>query len=73
MNNPPFLRLTFAAVLAFTAAALLYADSSKTTARSVSQLAEGIYVIRHPDAPDGFPQGNTTVVIGDESVLVVDS
>lgn len=45
----------------------------RTTERTVTQLADGVFVIRHPDAPDGFPQGNTTVVIGSESVLVVDS
>lgn len=36
-------------------------------------LAEGVYEIRHPDAPDGFPQSNTTVIIGDRGVLVVDT
>jgi hypothetical protein len=45
------------------------ADSSVTRERTVTKLAEGVYAIRHPDAPDTFPQGNTTVVI----VLVVDS
>jgi cyclase len=49
------------------------ADSVNTRARTVTQVAEGVYVIRHKDAPDGFPQGNTTVVIGGREVLVVDS
>jgi len=49
------------------------ADSSITTQRAVTRLAEGIYEIRHPDAPDTFPQGNTTVIIGARAVLVVDS
>ena len=53
--------------------AALAADTAETHARSVSQLADGIYEIRHPDAPDGFPQGNTTVVVGRTGVLVVDS
>jgi hypothetical protein len=48
-------------------------DSVKTVAREVTRLAEGVYAIRHPDAPDTFPQGNTTVVIGEREVLVVDS
>ncbi|MCI0352946.1 MAG: MBL fold metallo-hydrolase, partial [Acidobacteriales bacterium] len=52
---------------------LLRADSSSTKQRTVTQLAEGIYEIRHPDAPDQFPQSNTTVIIGDRDVLVVDS
>jgi cyclase len=48
-------------------------DTAVTTARTVTRLAEGVYTIRHPDAPDAFPQGNTTVVIGRNAVLVVDS
>lgn len=48
-------------------------DSGKTLARTVTKLAEGIYTIRHKDAPDTFPQGNTTVIIGEREVLVVDS
>ncbi len=47
--------------------------SVDATKRSASKVAEGVYVIRHPDAPSGFPQGNTTVVVGSRSVLVVDS
>ncbi len=54
-------------------ATTLYAQSVNTTERSVTKLVEGIYVIRHPEAPDDFPQGNTTVIIGDREVLVVDS
>jgi cyclase len=49
------------------------ADSIETPARSTTQLAPGVYAIRHEDAPDAFPQGNTTVIIGDREVLVVDS
>lgn len=48
-------------------------DTSKTTSRTVTKLAEGVYTIRHKDAPDTFPQGNTTVIIGEREVLVVDS
>jgi cyclase len=51
----------------------LAADSVKTLERSFVKLAEGVYAIRHKDAPDTFPQGNTTVIIGDREVLVVDS
>ena len=49
------------------------ADSIATHERTVTKLAEGVYEIRHPDAPDTFPQGNTTVIIGDRGVFVVDS
>ena len=48
-------------------------DSVVTRERTATKLAEGVYVIRHPDAPDTFPQGNTTVIIGDRDVLVIDS
>lgn len=53
--------------------ALSYADSAITTKRTVTKVAEGVYVIRHADAPDTFPQGNTTVIIGERGALVVDS
>lgn len=51
----------------------LKADAVSTKARTVTKLAEGVYEIRHPDAPDEFPQGNTTVIIGSDETLVVDS
>jgi cyclase len=51
----------------------LFADSSITHERTVTKLADGVYVIRHKDAPDAFPQGNTTVIIGDKEVFVVDA
>ncbi len=45
-----------------------------TTQRSVTKIAEGVYVIIHKDAIlGGWPQGNTTVVIGDREVFVVDA
>jgi cyclase len=49
------------------------ADSSVTTQRSVTKVANGVYSIRHADAPDTNPQGNTTVIIGERAVLVVDT
>jgi cyclase len=57
----------------FLAAGLAGADSSVTTRRSVAKVAAGIYAIRHADSPDTNPQGNTTVIIGERAVLVVDS
>ena len=50
-----------------------YADSSSVEERTVTTVADGIYEIRHRDAPNLFPQGNTTVIVGDREVLVVDS
>ena len=55
------------------AASAAVADSSVTQQRSVSKVAEGVYAIRHVDSPDTNPQGNTTVIIGERDVLVVDS
>jgi glyoxylase-like metal-dependent hydrolase (beta-lactamase superfamily II) len=55
------------------AASAMWADTTATKTRTVTRLGDGIYEIRHPDAPDTFPQSNTTVIIGDRSVLVVDS
>lgn len=48
-------------------------DTVSTHSRSVTRVGTGVYMIRHEDAPDTFPQGNTTVVIGERDVLVVDS
>lgn len=50
------------------------APSWITTQRSVTKVADGVYVIIHKDAvAGGWPQGNTTVVIGDRAVFVVDA
>lgn len=61
----------------FVAALLLavpcFADSSVTHERTVTQVGPGIYAICHADGPDGNPQGNATVIIGERAVMVVDS
>src|SRR5262249_35776416 len=64
--------LAMSCALAFSAPPGL-ADSVTNTERAATKLAEGVYEIRHPDAPDGFPQGNTTVIVGERGMLVVDS
>jgi cyclase len=51
----------------------VYADSSSVKERTVTTIADRIYEIRHRDAPNAFPQGNSTVIVGDRDVLVVDS
>ncbi|MBV9957231.1 MAG: MBL fold metallo-hydrolase [Acidobacteria bacterium] len=66
-------RLSILLLICSLNAAPLFADSVTTHERTVTKVSEGIYVIRHPDAPDSFPQGNTTVIIGEREVLVVDS
>src|SRR5438270_1888872 len=55
------------------AAPSLLADSVSSKQRMVTRLTDGVYEIRHKDAPDHFLHGNTVVVIGDSGVLVVDS
>lgn len=66
-------RLALALFVVIVSASYIFADSVVTRSRTVTKLAEGIYVIRHVDAPDTFPQGNTTVIIGEREVLVIDS
>jgi glyoxylase-like metal-dependent hydrolase (beta-lactamase superfamily II) len=41
--------------------------------RQVTKVADGVYEIQHKNAIDGNPSGNTTVIIGDREVFVVDS
>ena len=62
-------------MLLFCLASISAASSQSVTSkeRTVTNVTEGVYVVRHKDAPDTFPQGNTTVIIGDKEVLVVDS
>ncbi|MBL8114601.1 MAG: MBL fold metallo-hydrolase, partial [Acidobacteria bacterium] len=40
---------------------------------TMERVAEGVYAILHEDATDSWPHGNTGVVVGSESVLVIDS
>jgi len=44
-----------------------------TGERQVTKLADGVYAIQHKNLNDGNPSGNTTVIIGDREVFVVDS
>ena len=62
-----------ALLFVLTCAAPTLADSVNTRERGVTEVAQGVYVIRHPDDPTGFPNGNTTVIVGERKVLVVDS
>jgi len=58
---------------ALAVASAAHADTVNTRERQVRELAPGVYTIRHADPTDDFPDGNTTVVIGDREVLVVDT
>jgi len=50
------------------------AQSWATAKRSVTKIADGVYVIIHKDAIyASWPQGNTTVIVGDRDVFVVDA
>lgn len=41
--------------------------------RQVTKLADGVYAIQHKNLNDDNPSGNTTAIIGDREVFVVDS
>ena len=68
----PLLKVAVLAIMLF-APFRVIADSATSKERTVLKLAEGVYEIRHPDAPDHFSQGNSVVIIGETGVLVVDS
>jgi len=61
-------------LLVLAQACLAGGSSYVTSQRSVTKIADGVYVIIHKDAVfEGGPQGNTTVIIGDRGVFVVDA
>jgi cyclase len=49
------------------------ADSAETNQRRITRLADGVYSIEHKYLNDGNSSGNTTVIIGEREVFVVDS
>jgi cyclase len=73
--------LTFAVLAAVLPLLLLVTTCSAattaswvTTERSITKIADGVYVILHKDAVEAsWPQGNTTIIIGEREVFVVDS
>jgi glyoxylase-like metal-dependent hydrolase (beta-lactamase superfamily II) len=67
------LRRGIAALAAMVVAQATQADSVSTRELQVRELVPGVYTIRHPDPTDDFPDGNTTVVIGEREVLVIDT
>lgn len=67
----PYLRRFF--FLALTALSVAVGPSfGDANERQVTKLADGVYAIQHKHLPGG-ESGNTTVIIGDREVLVVDS
>jgi cyclase len=71
-NDGPGLRRLFflSLILLVTAAGSLFGDTNE---RQVTKLAEGVYTIQHKNFNDGNVNGNTTVIIGEREVFVVDS
>lgn len=63
----------FTLVSLLIAAAPLLAQSQNANQRQVTKLADGVYAIQHKNLQDGSVSGNTTVIIGDREVFVVDS
>jgi cyclase len=48
-------------------------ESADTNQRRITKLADGVYSIEHKYLNDGNSSGNTTVIIGERVVFVVDS
>jgi cyclase len=63
----------YAAPVCFSMVLLTATSMLGQTERKVTKLADGVYEIEHQDSQDGFASGNSTVIIGDRQVLVVDS
>lgn len=70
-HGPIQYRLCFPALLTLLIAACQ--SFGQTSERKVTQLADGVYAIQHQNLIDGNISGNTTVIIGDREVFVVDS
>jgi glyoxylase-like metal-dependent hydrolase (beta-lactamase superfamily II) len=69
ISDRSLLRLLFLSLVVLLAAGVLIAQSHE---RQVAKLAEGVNEIQHKSIPAG-DSGNTTVIIGDREVFVVDS
>jgi len=74
IHDPAIRRLFFLSLVALLlAVGSALGDSAETNQRRVSQLADGVYAIEHKNLNDGNTSGNTTVIIGEREVFVVDS
>jgi cyclase len=72
--DPGLGRSLFLSLVAlFVAAGAAFGDSADANQRKITKLAEGVYSIQHLRSNGSVPSGNTTVIIGDREVLVVDS
>ena len=68
--DPGLRQSFFLSLAALLIATPLFGDTGE---RQVTRLADGVYAIQHKNLNDGNPSGNTTVIIGDREVFVVDS
>src|ERR1700753_578772 len=66
--KPAFLQLLFLLIIN-----TVFSQTVITPKRTVTKIRDNVYVVQHKDAPDGNPQGNTTIIIGDQNVIVVDA
>jgi cyclase len=74
IHDPAIRRCFFLSLVALLlAVGSALGDSAETNQRRVSQLADGVYAIEHKNLNDGNTSGNTTVIIGEREVFVVDS
>src|SRR5262245_3055310 len=74
-RTSPWRRLALAAAASLAPLAAQAADdvvASDDGARML-RLAGNVYVIEHDDATDEWPHGNTGVIVGRESLFVIDS
>ena len=68
-----FLSFFFITAFAGTATRVAAIQNPPAPQRKVTKLAEGVYAIEHAENSAGLNNGNTTVIIGDRQVLVVDT
>ena len=70
----PILAVILVAVILGAAPPVLHAvQTPDAQKRKVTKLAEGVYAIEHEENSAGFNNGNTTVIIGERQVFVVDT
>ncbi len=67
-NMQQLLAISLAVITAATTPQAQQLDTAR-----VERLAEGVFVIVHPDATEDWPHSNTGIIIGDDGVLVVDA
>ena len=73
-NKPDVIRALFRLLAPLLiVASPAFGGSADADQRQITELANGVYAIQHNSLNDGNVNGNTTVIIGDREVFVVDS